>query len=107
MATLRGLGHERYPYVWEMMADQALTLRVAGAVRPGLVPLLREITASAGIDTVIDEMLAPTADDPTTTEGAYAETADTHGVGRPSSDAGPTRRHAWNALGVDWEIKPE
>ncbi|MEU6320678.1 hypothetical protein [Streptomyces sp. NPDC047009] len=95
---------ERYPYVWEMMADQALTLRVAGAVRPGFVPLLRTITASVGIDTVIDEMLAPTADVPTATEEAYAEEADAHGVGRPFSDAGPTRRYAWNALGVDWEI---
>ncbi|MFE2326909.1 hypothetical protein ACFXD5_23800 [Streptomyces sp. NPDC059385] len=96
--------HERYPYVWEMMADQALTLRVAGAVRPSFVPLLRAITASVGIDTVIDEILAPTADDPTATEEAYAEAADTHGVGRPFSDAGRTRRYAWNALGVDWEI---
>ncbi|MGW8987810.1 hypothetical protein ACWGQ9_34820 [Streptomyces parvus] len=96
--------HERYPYVWEMMADQALTLRAAGAVRPGFVPLLRAIAASAGIDTVIDEMLAPTADGLTATEEAYTEEADTHGVGRPFSDAGPTRCYAWNALGVDWEI---
>ncbi|MFF3459706.1 hypothetical protein ACFYXH_36505 [Streptomyces sp. NPDC002730] len=96
--------NERYPYVWEMMADQALTLRIAGAVRPGFVPLLREITASVGIDTVIDDLLAPTADDPTATEEAYAEEADTHGVGRPFSDAGRTRRYVWNALGVDWEI---
>jgi hypothetical protein len=93
--------HERYPYVWEMMADQALTLRVAGAVRPGFIPLLRAITASVSIDTVIDEMLAPTADAPTATE---AEESDAQGVGRPFSDAGPTRRYAWNALGIDWEI---
>ncbi|MET8631780.1 hypothetical protein [Streptomyces sp. NPDC004680] len=96
--------NERYPYVWEMMADQALTLRVASAVRPGFVPLLRAITASVGIDTVIDEMLAPTADVPTATEEAYAEEADAHGAGRPFSDAGLTRCYAWNALGVDWEI---
>ncbi|WP_392757222.1 hypothetical protein [Streptomyces sp. LN590] len=95
---------ERYPYVWEVMADQALTVRVAGAVRPGFVSPLRAITASAGIDTVIDEMLATTADVPTATEEAYAEEADAQGVGRPFSDAGPTRCYAWNALGVDWEI---
>ncbi|SFL67342.1 hypothetical protein SAMN05192584_1249 [Streptomyces pini] len=95
--------HERYPYVWEMMADQALTLRVASAVRPGFTPLLRAITASVGIDTVIDEMLAPTAGAPTATEETYAKEADAQGVGRPFSDAGPTRRYAWNALGVDWE----
>ncbi|MFJ2232179.1 hypothetical protein [Streptomyces halstedii] len=96
--------HERYPYVWEMMGDQALTLRAAQAVRPGFVPLLRTTTASAGIDTVIDDLLAPTADVPAATEEAYAEETDTHGVGRPFSDAGPTRRHTWSALGVDWEI---
>ncbi|GGY71126.1 hypothetical protein GCM10010326_76660 [Streptomyces xanthochromogenes] len=96
--------HERYPYVWDMMGNQALTLRVADAVRPGFVPLLRTITASAGIDTIIDEMLAPIIGDPAATEEAHAEEADTHGVGRPFSDAGPTRRYAWNALGVDWEI---
>ncbi|WP_327742856.1 hypothetical protein OHO28_51230 [Streptomyces europaeiscabiei] len=96
--------HERYPYVWEMMADQALTLRVADAVRPGFVPLLRTITASVGIDTLIDDLLAPTADDPTVTEETYAEEADAQGIGRPFSDAGPTRHYAWHALGVDWEI---
>ncbi|MFG3476091.1 hypothetical protein ACGF3K_12585 [Streptomyces sp. NPDC047980] len=95
---------ERYPYVRETMADQALTLRVAGTVRPGFVPLLRSITASVGIDTLIDDILAPTTDAPTATEEAYAEEADAHGVGRPFSDAGPTRRYTWNALGVDWEI---
>ncbi|MFK4688199.1 hypothetical protein RKD22_001134 [Streptomyces pristinaespiralis] len=95
---------ERYPYVWETMADQALTLRVAGTVRPGFVPLLRAITASVGIDTLIDDILAPTTDAPTATEEAYAEQADAHGVGRPFSDVGPTRRYTWNALGVDWEI---
>lgn len=79
--------HERYPYVWEMMADQALTLRVADAVRPGFVPLLRTITASVGIDTLIDDLLAPTADDPTVTEETYAEEADAQGIGRPFSDA--------------------
>ncbi|WP_329333946.1 hypothetical protein OG866_11470 [Streptomyces sp. NBC_00663] len=96
--------NERYPYVWDMMGNQALTLRVADAVRPGVVPLLRTITAPAGIDTIIDEMLATTADVPTASGEAYAEEADAHGVGRPFSDAGPTRCYAWNALGVDWEI---
>ncbi|MGW6971874.1 hypothetical protein [Streptomyces sp. NPDC054952] len=96
--------HERYPYVWEMMADQALTLRIAGAVRPGFVSLLRKITASVGIDTLIDDLLALTADDPTASEETYTEEADTQGIGRPFSDAGPTRRYAWHALGVDWEI---
>ncbi|MEU4154256.1 hypothetical protein, partial [Streptomyces sp. NPDC026659] len=96
--------HERYPYVWEMMADQALTLRIADAVRPGFVSLLRTITASVGIDTLIDGLLAPTADDPRATEETYTEQADAQGTGRPFSDAGPTRHYAWHALGVDWEI---
>ncbi|MER7050288.1 hypothetical protein [Streptomyces jumonjinensis] len=96
--------NERYPYVWETMASQALTLRVASAVRPGFVPLLREITASVGINTILDDILAPTADAPTETEETCVEAADTQGVGRPFSDAGPTRRYVWNALGVDWEI---
>ncbi|MEV7797045.1 hypothetical protein AB0O68_34590 [Streptomyces sp. NPDC087512] len=96
--------HERYPYVWEAMADQALTLRAAGAVRPGFVPLLRAITGSVGIDPIIDEMLTPTAGAPTATEKEYADEADAQGVGRPFSDAGPVRRYTWNALGVDWEI---
>ncbi len=96
--------HECYPYVWEMMVDQALTQRAASAMRPGLVPSLRAITASVGVDTIIEEMLAPTADVPTATEENYAEEADAQGVGRPFSDAGPARRYVWNALGVDWEI---
>ncbi|MBY8864478.1 hypothetical protein [Streptomyces sennicomposti] len=95
---------ERYPYVWEMMADQALTLRIASALRPGFVSLIRVITASVGIDTLIDDLLAPTADSPTATEETYTEEADVQGMGRPFSDAGPTRRCVWNALGVDWEI---
>ncbi|MFI7368221.1 hypothetical protein ACIBO4_39380 [Streptomyces sp. NPDC050149] len=95
---------ERYPYVWEMIADQALTLRIAHAVRPGFVSLLRTTTASVGIDTLIDDLLAPTANAPTSTEATYAEEADTQGIGRPFSDAGPTRSYAWNALGVAWEI---
>lgn len=100
--------HERYPYVWEMMADQALTLSVAQAVRPGFAPLLRTITSRVGVDTVIDDLLAPTDAGLTATEAfteqAYTEEADVHGMGRPFSDAGPVRRYAWNALGVDWEI---
>ncbi|MFM9736103.1 hypothetical protein ACKI2C_00490 [Streptomyces brasiliscabiei] len=96
--------NERYPYVWEMMADRALTLHAAGAVRPGFVSLLRTITATVGIDTLIDDLLAPTADAPTTTEETYTEEADTQGIGRPFSDAGPSRRYTWHALGVDWEI---
>ncbi|MFI6254191.1 hypothetical protein [Streptomyces sp. NPDC051016] len=96
--------HERYPYVWDMMADQALTLRIADAVRPGFVPLLRTITASVGINALIDDLLTPTANDHTATEATYSEEADTQGIGRPFSDAGPTRRYAWHALGVDWEV---
>jgi len=100
--------HERYPYVWDMMADQALTLRVAQSVRPGVAPLLRAITAHVGIDTVIDDLLAPTDTGPEATkafaEQAYAEEADIHGMGRPFSDAGPVRRYAWHALGVNWEV---
>ncbi|MET9104057.1 hypothetical protein [Streptomyces antibioticus] len=96
--------HERYPYVWEMMADQALTLRIADAVRPGFVPLLRTITASVGIDTLIDHLLAPTVEDSTATEETYTEEADAQGIGRPFSDAGPSRHYAWNVLGVDWEV---
>ncbi|MGW7244219.1 hypothetical protein [Streptomyces sp. NPDC054804] len=57
-----------------------------------------------GIDTLIDDLLAPTADDHAATEETYAEEADTQGIGRPFSDVGPTRSYAWHALGVDWEI---
>lgn len=100
--------HGRYSYVWDMMAEQALTLRVAQSVRPGFVPLLRTITAHVGIDTVIDDLLAPANAGPEATqaftEQVIAEEADIHGLGRPFSDAGPVRRYAWHALGVGWEI---
>ncbi|MFI1928671.1 hypothetical protein [Streptomyces sp. NPDC020377] len=96
--------HDRYPYVWETMADQALTLRAATEVRPGFVPVLRSITGSVGINTILDDMLAPTAGAPAATEESYTAEADEQGMGRPFSDAGPTRRYTWNALGVDWEI---
>ncbi|TFV29877.1 hypothetical protein E4K10_45875 [Streptomyces sp. T1317-0309] len=95
---------ERYPYVWQMMANQAITMRAALAVRPGFVPLVREITASVDIDTIIDEMLAPADAGASATEDAYADEADRQGLGRPFSDAGPVRRYTWSALGVDWEV---
>ncbi|MEU6348353.1 hypothetical protein ABZ896_03400 [Streptomyces sp. NPDC047072] len=95
---------ERHPYVWDMMANQATTMRAARAIRPGFVPLIHEITASAGIDTIIDDILAPTSGEPPVTEDACAGAADTRGVGRPFSDAGPTRRYTWTALDVGWEI---
>ncbi|MFG3055519.1 hypothetical protein ACGFZP_31880 [Kitasatospora sp. NPDC048239] len=95
---------ERHPHVWDMMANQAITQRTATALRPAYLPLLREITATVGIDTVIDDILAAGAEAPAATEEAYADEADVQGVGRPFSDAGPTRRYTWSALGVDWEV---
>ncbi|MEU3907173.1 hypothetical protein AB0F20_25705 [Streptomyces goshikiensis] len=96
--------HERHPYVWDMMANQALTMSAAVAVRPRFAPLLREVMESVGFDEAIDEIVASTSGTPAATEGMYADEADIQGLGRPFSDAGPRRRYAWSALGVDWEI---
>ncbi|WP_145504066.1 hypothetical protein [Streptomyces sp. CFMR 7] len=95
---------ERYPYVWDMMANQALTMNAALAVRPRFAPMLHEVMASVGFATAIDEIVASIPSKPAATEDLYANEADAHGVGRPFSDAGPKRRYTWSALGVDWEI---
>ncbi|WP_031088669.1 hypothetical protein [Streptomyces sp. NRRL WC-3549] len=95
---------ERYPYVWDMMANQALTMNAALAVRPRFASMLREAMASVGFATAIDEIVASIPSEPAATEDMYANEADAQGVGRPFSDAGPKRRYTWSALGVDWEI---
>ncbi|GGS72516.1 hypothetical protein GCM10010222_11650 [Streptomyces tanashiensis] len=95
---------ERYPYVWDMMANQALTVNAALAVRPRFAPMLREVMASVGFATAIDEIVASIPSEPAATEDMYVNEADAQGVGRPFSDAGPKRRYTWSALGVDWEV---
>lgn len=95
---------ERYPYVWDVMANQALTMSAALAVRPRFAPFLREVMASVGFDAAIDEIVASIPGKSAEAESVYIDEADTQGVGRPFSDAGPRRRYAWSALGVDWEI---
>ncbi|MFD9335017.1 hypothetical protein ACFWBF_11520 [Streptomyces sp. NPDC060028] len=95
---------ERYPYVWDMMTNQTLTMSAALAVRPRFAPLLREVMAAVGFDAAIDEIVASIPGEPTVTESMYVDEADAQGVGRPFSDAGPRRSYSWSALGVDWEI---
>lgn len=96
---------ERYPYVQDMLVDQAFILRAARSVRPEYLPLIEMATSSVGLADVLNAMLAGVNQSPALAEDDYAEIADRAGLGRPFSDAGPTRRYSWAALGTTWTVE--
>lgn len=95
----------RYPYFNNMLIDQAFILRTATAIRPAAVEIVRPIVESTHVDQFLDPMIASAAELATPTEADVDEAARRGGMGRPFSDAGPTRTYDWVALNNHWRIR--
>ncbi|WP_419703493.1 hypothetical protein [Promicromonospora sp. NFX87] len=96
---------ERYPYFRNMLTDQCFILRTARSLRPAFLPLIEPIIASTGLNDLVEPMLANVESIPPLSEPEVAESADRSGMGRPFSDAGPTRQYSWSALGNVWTLR--
>ncbi|WP_205878910.1 hypothetical protein [Mycobacterium camsae] len=95
----------RYPYFNNMLIDQAFILRTAEAIRPAAMEILRPIVESTNVNQFLDPMIASATHLPTPTEADVDEAAQRGGMGRPFSDAGPTRTYEWVALNNHWRIR--
>ena len=95
---------DRYPYLLDMVIDQAHILRAARTVRPEYLPCIQAAVTSTGVDRMLEPMLQRVAELPPLAEDEYATIADRDGIGRPFSDAGPTRRYTWAALDMQWTV---
>lgn len=95
----------RYPYFQNMLIDQAFILRTAEAIRPAAMEILRPIVESTNVNQFLDPMIASVAHLPTPTEADVEEAAQQGGMGRPFSDAAPTRSYEWVALNNHWRIR--
>ena len=93
------------PHVQDMLVDQAFILRAARTVRPKYLPPIETATGSVGLADPLNEMLAGVEQLSAPAEDDYADIADRAGMGRPFSDAGPTRRYSWAALGTTWTVE--
>lgn len=95
---------DRYPYFWNMLTDQCFILRVASSLRPNLLPAIEPSVESTDLDAMTGPMLASVAHLRAHSEDEVADAADRGGMGRPFSDAGPTREYSWAALGNTWIV---
>ncbi len=96
---------ERYPYFHDLLIDQCFILRTARALRPALIHLIEPVLESTELNSLTDPMLGSVASLEHADEAETAKMADHGGLGRPFSDAGPTRRYTWSALGNVWTVK--
>ncbi|MBD2763514.1 hypothetical protein IEE92_13350 [Kocuria sp. cx-116] len=96
---------ERYPYFLNMLIDQCFIVRTAKSLRPDFLPLIEPVIESTNLNEMLDPMLAEADSIPALGELEVAESADRSGMGRPFSDAGPTRRYTWSALGNLWTVR--
>lgn len=100
------MNEERYPYITDMLVDQAFIVRATQTLRPEYLTLLgAAIERTPGLGSVLDTMLQTVENSPALGEREYGEIADRDGLGRPFSDAGPTRSYSWAALGTTWEVR--
>jgi len=95
---------ERYPYFMNMVIDQCFILRTASSLRPGLLSAIEPEIKSIQLDRLVTPILASVAHIDTLDEEEVADAADRGGLGRPFSDAGPTREYSWAALGNVWVV---
>jgi hypothetical protein len=95
----------RYPAFQNMLIDQAHIMRAASGARPEALAVLEPIIGSTQLDQLLGPMLASVAWLPPMTETELAAAADHDGIGRPFSDAGPTRTYEWIVLNNLWRVK--
>jgi hypothetical protein len=86
-----------------MVSYQAMILKTARDLRPGLAAHIEEQLEPTGMIDMIEAILDG-VDQPGHSEETWACIADTDGGGRPFSDAGSTRRYQWTALGMSWTV---
>lgn len=96
---------ERYPYFLNMLIDQCFIVRTAQSLRPNFLPLIEAVIESTNLNEMLEPMLASADSIPALNELEVAASADRSGMGRPFSDAGPTRRYTWSALGNLWTVR--
>ncbi|MEH3139558.1 MAG: hypothetical protein PGN37_05115 [Mycobacterium kyogaense] len=96
---------DRYPYFLDMLTDQCHILRVAKALRPGLLSALEEIVASTNLNAMTEPMLASAAHIAPLSEPEVAASAGHSGMGRPFADVGPTREYRWRASDNTWSVR--
>lgn len=98
---------EKHSYFSEMVTYQSLVLRNARAVRPSYLACIEPVIASTNLNEIVEPILAGVTEYPASSEQDLAQMADNTGMGRPFSDAGPTRHYHWIALGLDWDVATE
>lgn len=95
---------ERHTEFADMLTYQSAILVVARGLRPALQERIESVLRSTGIDALVEPIVEGSAHNTTRSERDWARIADEGGGGRPFSDAGPTRRYSWTALGMAWTI---
>ncbi|MFB9832831.1 hypothetical protein [Actinoallomurus acaciae] len=96
---------ERYPYFHDMLIDQCFILRTARELRPAFLHLIEPVIESTQLNLMTDPILESADSMEPADEAKTAKMADNRGLGRPFSDAGPTRRYTWSALGNVWTVE--
>lgn len=96
---------ERYPYFHNMLIDQCSILRAARALRPAFLHLIEPVLESTQLNLMTDPILDGVDSIEHADEAKTAEMTDNGGLGRPFSDAGPTRRYTWSAWGNVWTVE--
>lgn len=95
----------RYPAFQNMLIDQAHIMRAASGARPEALAILEPVIGSTQLDQLLGSMLASVASLLPMTETELAAATDRDGIGRPFSDAGPTRTYEWIVLNNLWRVK--
>jgi hypothetical protein len=96
---------ERYPYFQDMLIDQCFIIRTARVLRPAFLHLIEPVIESTRLNVITEPMLQAGDSIEHANEATTAAQADRGGLGRPFSDAGPTRRYVWSALGNVWTVE--
>lgn len=96
---------ERYPYFHNMLIDQCFIVRAARALRPAFLDLIEPVLESTQLNLMTGPILESADFIEHADEAKTAKIADNAGLGRPFSDAGPTRRYTWSALGNVWTVE--
>ncbi|MEV7648184.1 hypothetical protein [Arthrobacter sp. NPDC089319] len=98
---------ERYPYFHDMLIDQCFILRAARALRPAFLYLIEPVLESTDLNRITDTIVESVDSTEHADEVESATMADKGGLGRPFSDAGPTRRYTWSTLGNVWTVETQ